>query len=284
MAEEKIIICKEKKLFVQNISPVIVTIGRFSIRYYSVLFMCAFLLGLFLLNRLFKMKGIDRDYLPPLFLTVFISVVIGARLGHVFFYYPKYYLSHPIRILMIWKGGLASHGAAIALIIGILIFCRIHHMKFYVIADIASIPVSIATSFVRLGNFFNSEIVGRKTSVPWAVKFLRFREPDGSPPAFRHPSQLYEVAIGIIVFTTLWLLYKNKREKLQDGCIFYLFLFMYFLLRFLVEFFKEYHTLNPAVSPLTMGQYLSIPFVLFSAFMLFVKGKIKAKESVKSSK
>ena len=138
-----------------DISPIIVTIGRFSIRYYSVLFMCAFLLGLFLLNKLFKIKNIDRDYLPPLFLTIFISVVIGARLGHVFFYYPKYYLSNPISILMIWKGGLASHGAAIALVIGVLIFSRIYHMKFYEVADIAAIPVSVATSFDRLGNFFN---------------------------------------------------------------------------------------------------------------------------------
>ena len=264
-------------MFVHDISPILVTIGRFSIRYYSVLFMCAFLLGLFLLNRLFKAKNIDRDYLPPLFLTIFISVVIVARLGHVFFYYPKYYLSNPISILMIWKGGLASHGAAIALVIGVLIFSRIYRMKFYEVADIAAIPVSIATSFVRLGNFFNSEIVGRKTSLPWAVKFMRFRELDGSAPAFRHPSQLYEVAIGVIVFVTLWVLYKKRKDKLQDGCIFYLMLFMYFTLRFLVEFVKEYHTLSSA-SPLTMGQYLSIPFVLFSGFMLFVMGKIRARQ------
>lgn len=264
-------------MFVHNISPLIVTLGRISIRYYSLLFMCAFLLGLFLLYRIFKEKGINEDYLYPLFITIFICVIIGARLGHVFFYHPGYYLERPIRILMIWKGGLASHGAAVALIIGVFVFTRIYPVTFYQVADAASIPVSIATSFVRLGNFFNSEIVGRKTDIPWAVKFMRFREPDGGVPAFRHPSQLYEVAIGIVVFLTLWIVFKKKKDKLQDGCILYLFLFMYFTLRFLVEFVKEYHTLSPA-SPFTMGQYLSIPFIIFSAIMLFAIGKIRLRK------
>jgi prolipoprotein diacylglyceryl transferase len=264
-------------MFVQNISPVIVTLGRFSIRYYSLLFACAFILGLYLINRVFEEKKIDTDYAFPLFITVIICVTVGARLGHVFFYYPKYYLSHPLEIFKIWKGGLASHGAAIAIFIGVIVYTRIYPVTFYQIGDALAIPVSIGTSFVRLGNFFNSEIVGRKTNVPWAVKFLRFREPDGAGAAFRHPSQLYEVAIGIIVFITLWVIFKKKKGRLKDGCILYLFIFMYFSLRFFVEFVKEYHTLSAEI-PLTMGQFLSIPFVLFSGFMLFVMGKIKSKQ------
>ena len=263
-------------MFVQNISPVIVTFGRFSIRYYSLLFACLFLLGLFLTNRVFKQNNIDTDYVYPLFITVFICVLVGARLGHVFFYRSKYFLAHPAEILMFWKGGLSSHGAAIAILIGVFVYTRMYPVTFYQIGDALAIPVSIATSFVRLGNFFNSEIVGRKTSVPWAVKFLRYAEPDGGPPVFRHPSQLYEVAIGIIVFVTLWTVFKRKKDRLKDGCIMYLFLFLYFSLRFLVEFTKEFHTLDPNM-PLNMGQYLSIPFVIFSAFMLFGRGMIKEK-------
>ncbi len=263
-------------MFVQNISPVIFTFGRFSIRYYSLLFACLFLLGLFLLNRIFKQKQIDTDYVYPLFITAFICVLVGARLGHVFFYHPKYFLAHPAEILMFWKGGLASHGAAIALLIGVFVYTRIYPVTFYQTGDALAIPVSIATSFVRLGNFFNSEIVGRKTTVPWAVKFLRFSEPDGAAPAFRHPSQLYEIAIGIIVFVILWTVFKKKKDRLKDGCILYLFLLLYFSLRFLVEFTKEFHTLDPNM-PLTMGQYLSIPFVIFSGFMLFGRGMIREK-------
>ena len=127
-----------------------------------------------------------------------------------------------------------------------------------------------------LGNFFNSEIVGRVTNVPWAVKFLRFREPGGGDAQYRHPSQLYEMMIGIIIFTTLWMLLKKKRDKLQDGCIFYLMIFMYFCLRFLVEFVKESPFIIKNV-PLSTGQYLSIPFLLFSGYMLYVKGMIRDK-------
>jgi len=266
-------------MFVHNISPVIVSFGSFSIRYYSLLFLCAFLLGLYLTKRIFEEKGIDTKYLHPLFITIFICVVIGARLGHVFFYRPRYFLAHPLEIIKFWKGGLASHGAAIAMLIGVIIFTRIYPLTFFQIADSLSMPIAIATSFVRLGNFFNSEIVGRVTSVPWAVKFLRYREPNGGPPQYRHPSQLYEMVIGIIIFVTLWTVFKRRKDKLQDGTLFYLLLFMYFTLRFLVEFVKEYPFIIPSI-PLTTGQYLSIPFIIFSAYMLFVRGKIRSKEEV----
>jgi prolipoprotein diacylglyceryl transferase len=196
----------------------------------------------------------------------------------VLFYRPQYFFSHPFEIIKFWKGGLASHGAAIALLIGVIIFSRRHKITFYQTADSLAIPVSIGTSFVRLGNFFNSEIVGRITNVPWAVKFLRFREAGGGDSQYRHPSQLYEMIIGIIIFTTLWLLLKKKRDKLKDGCIFYLMIFMYFCFRFLVEFVKESPFIINNV-PLTTGQYLSIPFVLFSGYMLYVKGMIRERMS-----
>ena len=264
-------------MFEHNISPVIFTLGPFSIRYYSLLFLCAFLLGLFLLKKMFEQKGIDTKYLHPLFITFFICVVVGARLGHVFFYRARYFLAHPIEIIKFWKGGLASHGAAIAILIGVIIFTRIYPLTFYQIADSLSIPIAIGTTFVRLGNFFNSEIVGRVTSVPWAVKFLRYHEPGGGPPQYRHPSQLYEAAIGIVIFVTLLVFFRKRRDSLQDGCLTYLFMFMYFTLRFLVEFVKEYPFIIPSI-PLTTGQYLSIPFILFSSFMLFVRGKIRSRE------
>ena len=261
-------------MFEHNIAPVIVTLGPFSIRYYSLLFLCAFLLGLYLLKWVFIEKGIDTKYLHPLFITFFICVVVGARLGHVFFYRARYFLSNPLEIIKFWKGGLASHGAAIAILIGVIVFTRIYPLTFYQITDSLSIPVAIGTTFVRLGNFFNSEIVGRVSNLPWAVKFLRYREPNGGPPQYRHPSQLYEAAMGIVIFAALMIIFKKRKDKLQDGCLFYLFMLMYFTLRFLVEFVKEYRFIIPSI-PLTTGQYLSIPFILFSAYMLFVHGKIK---------
>ena len=264
-------------MFEHNIAPVIVTLGPFSIRYYSLLFLCAFLLGLYLLKRMFIEKGIDTKYLHPLFITFFICVVVGARLGHVFFYRARYFLANPLEIIKFWKGGLASHGAAIAILIGVVVFTRIYPLTFYQIADSLSIPIAIGTTFIRLGNFFNSEIVGRVSNVPWAVKFLRYREPGGGPPQWRHPSQLYEAAMGIIIFAALMIIFKKRKDKLQDGCLLYLFMLMYFTLRFLVEFVKEYRFIIPSI-PLTMGQYLSIPFILFSAYMLFIHGKIKDRD------
>jgi len=264
-------------MFEHNISPVIFSIGPFAIRYYSLLFACAFLLGLYLITRIFEIKHIDTSLVQPLFITIFICVIVGARLGHVLFYRPGYFFRHPLEIFMFWKGGLASHGAAIAMLIGVILFAKRHRIPFYKIADSMVIPISIGTSFVRLGNFFNSEIVGRVTSVPWAVKFLRYPESSGGPPQYRHPSQLYEMAMGVVIFVTLWTLLKKKRDALQDGFLFYLCMFMYFTLRFLVEFVKEYPFIIKKI-PLTTGQYLSIPFIIFSAFMLFVAGKIRRAE------
>jgi prolipoprotein diacylglyceryl transferase len=253
---------------------VLVTLGPFSIRYYSLLFLCAFILGLYLLKKVFEEKNIDTALIHPLFITIFICVIVGARLGHVLFYRPKYFFSHPLEIIKFWKGGLASHGAAIALLIGVIIFTRRHKISFYRIADCLAVPISIGTSFVRLGNFFNSEIVGRVTTVPWAVKFLRYREPGGLQPQYRHPSQLYESGMGVIVCITLWVLLKRKKDNLQEGCLFYLFVFLYFSLRFLIEFVKESRFIVPSL-PFTTGQYLSVPFILFSGYMLFVRGMIK---------
>ena len=264
-------------MFEHNISPVLFSIGPFSIRYYSILFACAFLLGLFLITKVFEIKKIDTGLVQPLFITIFICVIVGARLGHVLFYRPRYFFQHPLEIFMIWRGGLASHGAAIAMLIGMILFARKHRIPFYRLADSLVIPVSIGTSFIRLGNFFNSEIVGRVTSVPWAVKFLLYPEPGGRPPRWRHPSQLYEMGIGILIFVTLWTLLKKKRETLKDGFLLFLCMLMYFTLRFLVEFVKESSFIINGV-PLTTGQYLSIPFIIFSTVMLFLRGRMKQEQ------
>jgi phosphatidylglycerol:prolipoprotein diacylglycerol transferase len=266
-------------MFVHDISPILFSVGPFSIRYYSLLFACAFLLGLYLINRVFEIKKMDTNLVQPLFITIFVCVIVGARLGHVLFYRPHYFFRHPLEIFMVWRGGLASHGAAIAILLGVIIFARRHKMPFYRLADALVIPVSIGTSFIRLGNFFNSEIVGRVTSVPWAVKFLRYPEPGGGPPQWRHPSQLYEMTMGIVLFVTLWTLLKKKGDTLRDGFLLYLCLFMYFSMRFAVEFVKEYPFIVRGI-PLTTGQYLSIPFILFSGFMLFVAGRNRAGRAI----
>ena len=238
------------------------------------MFLCAFLVGAYILKKVLKLKKIDEELLYPLCIMVFLGVFVGARLGHVLFYDLKYFISHPGEIIMIWKGGLASHGAAIGLIIGVVIFSKRHHLTFYQVADSLAIPISLGTSFIRLGNFFNSEIVGRVTSAPWAVKFLQFREPGSAESQFRHPSQLYEAMIGIIVFIILWFILKKKGDKLQNGFTFHLMLFMYFSLRFLVEFIKESPFIIPSL-PFTTGHYLSIPFILFSGYFLFFKNRLK---------
>ncbi len=212
-----------------------------------------------------------------------IAVIVGARLGHCLFYEPKFYLSHPAEILYFWKGGLASHGATIGLFVALLLFAFKYHMRSLEVLDRFSMSAAVGAAAVRLGNFFNSEIVGRVTDGTWGVKFLRydchhlhlcqvFSSPNPEANAkwaqlveqtpLRHPSQLYEFSLGMFVLLSLFLIDRwAGKEKRPLGLLAGSFLVIYFTGRFFVEFFKEYQTGLVQEHWLTMGQYLSIiPF------------------------
>jgi phosphatidylglycerol:prolipoprotein diacylglycerol transferase len=244
--------------FVWDFDPVLIHLGSFQIRYYGVLFAAAIYVGYLVMKWQFKRGGYGEEKADHLFLYTTLGIVIGARLGHVFFYEPGLFLADPIEIFKIWRGGLASHGATIGIFITTWIFVKRHKVPVVEVLDRLAMSVAVGSSFIRLGNFLNSEIVGRISEAPYAIVFKRF---DMNP---RIPSQLVEVAIGLVVFLALFLVDHRYKEARPRGLLASLYLILYFALRFAVEFIKEEQVdfLARHHSPLTMGQYLSIPFFL----------------------
>jgi prolipoprotein diacylglyceryl transferase len=207
-------------------------------------------------------------------LTVYIvlATIIGARLGHYFFYEnPSSYLRTPWEIFQIWKGGLASHGAAVAIVIATWLFMyryksKMRQLTWLHLLDFVSVPTALAGAFIRVGNFFNQEILGTETNVSWAVIFGH--PADRSAPVPRHPVQLYEAFLYAAVFVLLWRLSFRFKYLLGPGRLIGIFLTLVFGFRFCIEYWKEEQSHLLSTS-LTMGQILSIPAVLIGIFLLW---------------
>ncbi len=252
-----------------NISPEIFRIGTLAPRWYGLLFASGFVVGYFIMQRIFKIEGKTKKSLDSLSITMIISTIIGARLGHCLFYEPEIYLSDPIKILFIWQGGLASHGAAIGIIFGLWLYAkRQQDISMIWISDRIVIVVALAGCFIRLGNFFNSEILGLESTVPWAVIFSRI---DDLP---RHPVQIYEALSYLAIFFILNALYNKYKPTPPEGLLLGLFLSLIFGARFILEYFKTAQASFEADDSLKMGQLLSIPFILLGIFFV-----IKAKKN-----
>lgn len=245
-----------------SVKPEIFHLGPFFLRWYGLLFMASFMLGYILFRWFLKQENKPRKYVDELIVYMFLGTVIGARLGHCFFYHPGYYFEHPLEIFALWKGGLASHGAAIGILIALYLFARKKNDLTYIWAlDRVVITVALAGFFIRLGNLFNSEVIGKATQVPWAFIFTRV---DRVP---RHPTQLYEAFAYLIVFVFLLATYRKRSAKRTAGWALAVFLISVFTFRFLAEYSKETPTFLVAGMPLTEGQLLSIPFILLGIFL-----------------
>lgn len=249
--------------FVWNIDPVLFRLGPLQFRYYGLLFLVVFLGGVRLFRWQVERLGGSARQGESILITGVVSVLVGARLGHVFFYEFDRALSDPLWIVQFWKGGLASHGATLGLIVGIYIWSRRHRQSYLESLDCFSYAATLSTILVRVGNFFNSEIVGRQTGGDWGVRFPRYdRDLPLAEVPLRHPSQLYEALMGVVVMLILFAVDRATGGKRRPrGLLISTFFLTYFTGRFTVEFFKEYQTLA-SDSPLTMGQILSIPAVL----------------------
>ena len=258
-----------------SVSPEIVNLGPISIRWYGLLFALAFVAGFKILQWMYKRENKPVMDVEQIAVYMILGTVIGARLGHCLFYNPEYYLSHPLEILMVWKGGLASHGAAIGILISIYIYTKKKKESFIALLDKIVILVALGGSFIRLGNLFNSEIIGKPANLPWAFIFTSV---DNVP---RHPTQIYESLAYLIIFLILIFIYKKKSGKLKNGFIFGLFLILLFAFRFFVEFLKENQSPFEAGMILNMGQILSIPFVILGIILVIVSVKRKNPDEVK---
>lgn len=295
-----------------NPSTGIDIIGNFKLHYYSVMWIVAFIVGWYIMKRIFTREKVSLDYLDPLFIYTVLATMIGARLGHVLFYQRELLSEDFLNVFLPFKfsggfeftgfQGLASHGAAIGIILGMYLYRRKYKYKSLIwILDRIVIPVAIGSIFIRIGNFINSEIVGKvikSGEFPLGVKFVQDRfsknqivQETGikdvneayaavtNDPKFqylldavplRHPAQLYEAFCYIFVFLILWFVYTKTNKSEKPGYLFGLFLVMLWVIRFCIEFLKEpqgdeyINWLN-----LNTGQWLSIPFILIGLYFMF---------------
>lgn len=255
-----------------------IDLGFFTIRWYSLMFVAAFLLGLHLMKKIYKEDNIPVEKLDTIFMYVFVSMLIGMRLGDVFFYSWDYYQNHLLEIFIPFKNvdgswkftgftGFASHGAAIAIPIAMYFYAKKHLQKPWLfILDRLAIMVALAGFFIRLGNFFNSEIYGKPTGSDFGVIF----KANGETVA-RHPTQLYEAFSYLILFFVMWFLYWKTEKKKQIGFLFGLFMVVLWSLRFFIEFLKEAQVDGRedwVFNSLNTGQVLSIPLVLIGVWLM----------------
>ena len=255
-------------------SPSFSSLGPIEPRWYGLMFASAFFFGYLLEFKFFKDAGRPQEELDRLLIYVLIATIIGARLGHVIFYELEFYLRNIHLVPQVWTGGLASHGAAIGIIIAMYLYAKkTTGATFMWVADRVVPAVAVGGIFIRIGNFFNSEIIGIPTELPWAVVFERI---DMLP---RHPSMLYESLLCVLVLITLLWIYKKYDNKPPEGSLFGTFLVMLFTGRFLIEFTKITMADFMAGSLFDMGQLLSIPFVLLGAWILWKK--VKWKKAIK---
>lgn len=258
-------------LFVHwHVNPILFQMGNLAIRWYSLLFVSGFILGWYIFRWFFKREGISEELLDSLLYTLLIGTIVGARLGHCLFYQPDYYLgswSGFCEIFMPWKGGLASHGGAIALLLAMWWYASRYGKKndfdYLWIMDHLCIAVAFAGCFIRLGNLFNSEIYGDVTSLPWGFVFDLRGETEP-----KHPTQLYEALSYLILGLALIGLYWKKLDKTYRGTYFGLFLIGCFGMRFIIEFIKEPQVGFEEGMALNMGQLLSVPFVIAGICLL----------------
>lgn len=246
-----------------DMNPVIFQSGPIALRWYGLFFASAFIAGFRIMQWIYEKEGRNPDELENLFIYMFIGTVAGARIGHCFFYEPLYFIQNPLDIIKIWEGGLASHGGAIGIILAIYLYSGKKGMPGIIwLLDRIVIPSALGGAFIRIGNFFNSEITGTPYDGLWAVVFERI---DQIP---RHPVQIYEALAYISVFIVLVSVYSMKNKSMKDGFVSGLFLVMIFLSRFILEFFKTDQAAYESGFIISVGQWLSLPFVIAGFFMI----------------
>ncbi|MGI6338572.1 MAG: prolipoprotein diacylglyceryl transferase [Bacteroidales bacterium] len=262
-----------------DVNPEIFRIGSFAVRWYGLLFASSFLFGYIIMKKIFDNEGLGIEVLDRLTIYMAVGVIVGARLGHCLFYEPSYYLGNPVEILKIWHGGLASHGAAIGILIALWLFVRKERKDYTWIIDRIAIVVALSGFFIRMGNLMNSEIYGMETTVPWGFVFLRNGE---TVP--KHPTQIYEGLTYLLIFVLLYSIYwKNKGRHIQ-GVLISLALILIFTARFFIEFLKEDQVAFEAGMKYNMGQLLSIPFAVAGFVWLYLSLKQGKRAVIKPQK
>lgn len=247
-----------------DIDPILFSLGSIEVRYYGLLWAIGLGISAVMFSDMIKREGYSEKTYDSIFWYGVLSTMIGARLGHCLFYDPGYYLLNPVEILYIWQGGLASHGAAVGLLVGLWLFSRKNKMPYIWALDRISMAVAICGACVRIGNLMNSEIYGTQTDLPWGFVFVRMGE---TLPM--HPTQIYEALVYLALFAVLcWMYYGRQIPQRRPGVMFGLFLIVLFGSRFFIEYIKNIQATFEQNMALNMGQLLSIPFVVLGVAVL----------------
>lgn len=297
-----------KLLFITwDIDPVLFSLGPLNIYYYSLMWILAFVMGWYVMKKILQTDKVSVELLDPLFLYAFLGVIIGARLGELFYNFDIYQGMPLGQVLIevflpvqrnpsesmffgLLKGyefsgfrGLASHGATLGFLFTAYLFNRKYLKRnLFWLLDRVAITVPLGGAAIRVGNFINSEIVGSPTNVPWAVKFVNQSYGYGDVVP-RHPAQLYEAICYVIIFFVIWHIYRKTNKKYQQGYIFGLFFIMLWFVRFFVEFFKEDQGEEFVAQALSIGlnngQILSVPFIILGLIVMITsKNRIYKEE------
>jgi len=297
---------------VWDLDPILGHIGPLTLRWYGLLFMSGFVVGTPIIQHIFRSENVAPRWVDTLTIYMLVGTVVGARLGHIFFYEPDLLLKDPLEAVKIWHGGLASHGATLGIPLACWLFARHHKFDILWVLDRIVIVVGIGGALIRLGNFMNSEIGGYPTTAPWAVVFPRDTEhllpttrplpvgavqvarpvrlangevshrilpadapisPDSLMALPRHPTQLYEALYCVLLVSLLYYRWNRTKERTPRGLLLGLFMVLLFTQRFLGEFLKEAQVAFEKDNLLNQGQLLSLPPILVGLWLLWRAGK-----------
>ncbi|MDR1672210.1 MAG: prolipoprotein diacylglyceryl transferase [Bacteroidales bacterium] len=252
-----------------SVSPEVFSVGGFTVRWYGILYACAFIVSSWAFKELMQ-TDMSAERVNQILVYMILGTIIGARIGDCFFYHPLYYLQHPLEIVAVWKGGLSSHGGACGILIALYLFSRKIKKPYIWVLDRVVIVIGVAGFFIRMGNLANSEIYGIETALPWGFIFERNHE---TLP--KHPTQIYEALYYALTYAILRFVYRRYRNRPKPFFMFGLFLLMVFVFRFCIEFIKNPQEDFEESMLFNMGQWLSVPFILAGIASLIISRRQK---------
>lgn len=261
-----------------DVDPTLFTILGREIRWYGLFWVIGLIVAVYIVQKIFKQEDLPEKWFDSLFVYMMVGIIAGARLGHCLFYEPGYYLAHPVEILKVWEGGLASHGGVIGIIIAVWLYSRkVTKQSMLWTFDRVMVPTGFTAAMIRLGNLMNHEIYGGPTDKPWGFRFVDniYQWMRGAEPVFTepsHPTQIYEAVAYLVVFVLTMYLYWNTDAKHRKGLITGIGILIIFLFRFFVEFIKNVQVDSEIAlresTGLILGQWLSIPFIIWGIWLI----------------
>lgn len=274
-----------------NVNPTLFEIFGREIRWYGLLWVIGLIVAVYVVQIIFKREKLPEKWFDSLFIYMMLGIILGARLGHCLFYEPAYYLANPLKILKIWEGGLASHGGVIGIIIAVWIYSRkVTKKSMLWTFDRVMVPTGFTAAMIRLGNLMNHEIFGAPTDLPWGFRFvenipqwMHGAEPIYTEPS--HPTQIYEALIYLLIFGITMYMYWKTNAKEREGLILGVGILFIFVARFFIEFVKNVQVDSEIAmrqnTGLILGQWLSIPFIIWGIWLIWNANKKKPATEIK---